>query len=104
MSEPRNRRLTLEETASRLEQARKKAGDDETRTCLDRALADVKRIGRKPKAPEKRRDASFTVRFNRDELARVEAALEARDVEFSAGLRELVLLGADALANVRNDD
>ena len=104
MTEPKIRRLTLEEATARLEEARKKAGDDETRTCLDRAIADVKRIGRKPKAPEKRRDASFTVRFNREELARVEAALEGRDVEFSAGLRELVLLGADALAKARNDE
>ncbi len=104
MTEPKIRRLTLEEAAARLEETRKIAGDDETRACLDRAIADVKRIGRKPKAPEKRRDASFTVRFNREELARVEAALEGRDVEFSAGLRELALLGADALTNAKNDD
>ncbi len=84
-----------EDFVAGLEEDKEAAGNEETRRYFERAIDEVKRMGRKPKPAEKRRDRKCLARFNAEEFELISQAI-GEEEEFAAGLRELALEAARA--------
>ncbi len=91
---------TPNDVARQFEEAKQYAGGDETTLrAIDRDIATLKRMGRKPKPERKRRVHLIQARFNADELETIEAVRAAEDAEISVIVRELALEAAKARLN-----
>lgn len=87
--------VTPEAVAQQFENAKQYAdGDEATLRAIDRDIATLKQMGRKPE--RKRRVNSVQARFNADELENIEAVRAAEDAEISVIVRELALEAARA--------
>ena len=89
--------VTPDDVARQFEEAKQYAnGDEATLRAIDRDIATLKRMGRKPKPERKRRVNLIQARFNADELEMIEAVRAVDDAEISVIVRELALEAARA--------